>query len=152
MGLREFLQDDNFLLWLLFLNKIMPHCDIVCSQLLKCCWLSRNKEVCQNFNLLFNEFRLCSILITTGTKKSSWWRGRTDSEVCTFYWYMKVLCKEVCDIIMAQINDSFLWSDHLSFTILLESISVIDSILWGTADNKNNKGTSFIFYWNVRHF
>ncbi|XP_069673117.1 zinc finger MYM-type protein 1-like isoform X1 [Periplaneta americana] len=118
VGLKGFLQDDDFLFWLHFFNKVMPLCNILFSQLQERAVSSmKTQKYISEFQSSIQRVR--SLLELDDHWKEEGGNG-LPSKRARITDTRKIAAKEVCDIITMQMNDRFLFSDHLSAVLLLE--------------------------------
>lgn len=122
VGLTHFIKDDDFNFWLIFFNKIMPHCDILYNELqhrtIDC--IKALKYV-DEFKSAIQTIRNSSELDSQNTHDAtseaepSKKRGRFEDR-------RNVVAKEVCDVIMMGIDNRFNNLDYLSVAKLFQPI------------------------------
>ncbi|KAJ8985964.1 hypothetical protein NQ317_010722 [Molorchus minor] len=126
IGLKNFLQNDNFLYWLNFFHLIMPSCEHLFEKLQK-----RNIDVnsvknsIAAFKTSIQELRddnlnkLAEVSLQTPTSSTAS-DGRKRRRKAIFY-SNPCISLEVCDIIISEVNDRFRFSDHLIIAQLFYS-------------------------------
>lgn len=121
VGLRKLLNNDHeFLFWLEFFSKILPHCDILFNQL-------QRRDV-DSVKAVKNVSDLKSAIQLTRNSLDldhHWDNGNGNEEIAgpkriRFVDSRKIVAKEVCDLVMANIDERFAFSDHLSAAILFQ--------------------------------
>lgn len=126
VGLSNLLKDNDFIFWVTFFNKIMPHCDILynelqnktidCIKALK--YIGEFKSIIQKIRNL-PEVDQPSSSELDGTENDlscsgpSRKRGRFEDR-------RHIVAKEVCDVIMTGIDNRFNFLDHLSVAKLFQ--------------------------------
>lgn len=115
IGLKNFLQDQDFLYWLHFFHLIMPNCDILFNQLqnrgidaifLKNYICSFKKSIEDVRNKIASEAPSeTPVSSTTGPGDAKRCRRNEDSK--------RRVSLQVCDIIISEISHRFSFSDHL---------------------------------------
>lgn len=115
MGIKSFLKDDDFLFWLDFFCKIMPHCDILFSEL-------QQKQIDSVKTMKYVSDFVSSVQrVRSSLDIDHHLEGEEPSAKRARFTESRSVCaKEVCDIITTQINDRFLFSDYLSVAKLFE--------------------------------
>lgn len=121
VGLNGSLRDDDFLFWLQFFNKVMPHCDIFFSQLQQRAIDSiKTRKYVSEFQSSIQRVRSLLDLDHHWEEEDQERESGPSAKRARFTDTRRASAKEVCDIIMTQINDRFLFSDHLSVAMLFE--------------------------------
>ena len=117
-GIKRMLNDPEFIFWLTFFNKIMPHVDILYQQLQQ-----RNldafkaKSALENFQKHLQEIRVeCdTIVVPTELTKRTF---NIDA--------LRISAKEICDVILHQCKERFNFTGHLEASYLLYKDSFPD--------------------------
>lgn len=112
-GLRRALEDPEFMFWLTFFHKLLPHVDILYNQI-----QSRNKDSIQlqsdlqNFEKCVRNVRNDTDAIQRNIEENfhSTKRRRRNEEDDV---QRSVYAKEVCDVIVSQMKDRFSYRGHL---------------------------------------
>ena len=110
-GIKRMLNDPEFIFWLNFFNKVMPHVDILYLQIQKrtfdAVWA---KTSLNNFNFEIQKIRteINSIVVPHEITKRSF---NIDT--------LRVAAKEICDVIMMQCRERFTFTNHLEASNLL---------------------------------
>lgn len=119
LGLKNILRDNDFNFWLYLFHKIMPNCDILFNQLqqreIDCVkaelYVSLFKMSIQNIRNTIDEDNYMS---NENYYNSQTKRGRfCDSKSSA--------AKEVCDVILSNIDDRFAFTDQLSIALLFQT-------------------------------
>ena len=122
VGLKGLLHDDDFLFWLEFFNKVMPHCSILFNELQQRAVDSvRTRKYVSDFQSSIQRIRSSLDLEHHWGMEYQEGEGAPSIKRARFTDTRKSCAKEVCDIIMTEINDRFLFNDHISAAILFES-------------------------------
>lgn len=122
-GLRRTLEDSEFIFWLTFFHKIMPHVDILYNQL-----QSRSKDNVQiqkdisvfEENISLVRAQTDDIQDETESNFTQIKRRRVDPDLED---RRSTIAKEVCDTILVQIRDRFAFRGHLEAAALLNNSS-----------------------------
>ena len=111
-GYEEILRNENFIFWLSFFHRIMPHVEILFNQVQKrTCEPSYLLKQIQAFQHVVSNIR--DIMEASLTQESEVKRRRIDySET------RKQEANEICDIIVQQAADRFQFTGHLSVAML----------------------------------
>lgn len=125
MGLRNYLQDSDFLYWLQFFHMIMPHCDILFNQLQKRSIDVLNiKNYINNFKDSVEKIR---VKILNDSSPSSFSLSTTVPNKRPRYEDNKRQTSlEVCDIILSEVQHRFGFSDHLAIAKLFHAEKFVD--------------------------
>lgn len=121
-GLRRALEDPEFLFWLTFFHKLLPHVDILYNQI-----QSRNKDSIQlqsdiqNFEICVKNIRNETDTIQSNIEENfhSTKRRRKEDNLPR-----SAFAKEVYDVIILQMKDRFSYRGHLQAAQLFNSESV----------------------------
>lgn len=119
-GLKGYLKEENFLYWLNYFHLIMPHVDILFSQLQKADIdaISINKYIF-DFNKNVQKVRDSVVAVddsnadTSSNKTTAKRRRPEDSK--------RRIALEICDIILSEIRLRFSYTDHLIVSGLFHS-------------------------------
>jgi len=98
-ALLAYLGNDDFLYWLNFFNEIMPHVDVLDSQLRKCDAVAIDKHITY-FNAVIQKI-FDRILTTTDNLKKS-------------------ISLDICDLIASEIGSRFKFTDQLNVSCLFQ--------------------------------
>jgi hypothetical protein len=126
VGLKHILNDYDFNYWLYFFNKIMPHCEILYNQ------LQRREIDSIKMQSCVSSFK-SSIQHVRNSTDYDYYNENSDNDDeeeeehsrqrnkrPRYEDKHKMVAKEVCDIIINNIDDRFLFSDHLSIALLFQ--------------------------------
>lgn len=115
MGLKGFLQNEDFLFWLYFFNKVMPHCDILFNEL-------QQKSI-DAVKTIHYVSQFAAAIQTVRDSLDTDERREQEEPTAKrrrFTDTRKMCALDVCDRIMIQVSDRFSFSDHLSVAQLFE--------------------------------
>lgn len=125
VGLSNMLKDPDFLFWLEFFSKVMPHSEILFQQL-------QSREIDSvKAHKNISDFKFSIQLIRNSLDHEHHWHAHTETTTTDvspcpsqkrtrFETTRNVVAKEVCDVILAGIDDRFMFTDHLSVAKLLQ--------------------------------
>ena len=121
-GLRRALEDPEFLFWLTFFHKLLPHVDILYNQI-----RSRNKDSIQlqsdiqNFEICVKNIRNETDTIQSNIEENfhSTKRRRKEDTLPR-----SAFTKELCDVIILQMKDIFSYRGHMEAARLFNSESI----------------------------
>ena len=113
-GIKRLLRDPDFLFWLEFFSKIMPHVDILYNQIqARGIDSFKASKAVQAFKSSVQVARNdCSTINVTGhgaTSRPRYAEGRS------------VVAKEICDVILSQSEERFSFAGHLEASRLFDS-------------------------------
>ena len=110
-GIKRMLNDPEFIFWLNFFNKIMPHVNILYQQFQKRTFDAVWAKTCLNsFDSQIQTIRNnCDALVVPSELMKRSFNIDT----------MRVAAKEVCDVIMMQCSERFSFNKHLQASNLL---------------------------------
>lgn len=119
IGLKNLLDDEDFIFWLSFFNMLMPHCDILYNEL-------QNRTIdCIKAHKYVNEFKSAVKNIRNSPDldqpiSPSCPQPKKKHKRDHFKDMRNIVAKEVCDVITTGIDDRFSFTDHLSIGKLFE--------------------------------
>lgn len=120
IGLKGFLQNEDFIFWLNFFHLVMPHCEILFKELQKrSIDILSVKNYIDSFKSSIQAVRdkllndLSSEMPTTSSNTTKRSRKNEDSK--------RRVALEVCDIIISEMHHRFSFSDHLVISQLFYS-------------------------------
>lgn len=122
-GLRHNLEDKDFLFWLKYLKKIMPHVDILYSQLqARSCDAIKTKTAVSHFISVISEVRNSVDGLESDTETTY----DVHESKRRKYTHRNSDAKEVCDRIIEEARHRFETTDHLDAAKLLHSAKFKD--------------------------